>query len=277
MVGGQARAPHPGSIAGYIPRPSDLKDQCMKLTILAVSDEVDQRIYSPSLRERMADVTMVIGCGDVPASYLEFLTDSLHKPVYYVLGNHAEELTREGSRGFPRLPEGCINVGGKVVTDSLSGLIIGGLPGSPRYSEREPVQYTEWQMWMMIARMAPRLIWNRIRKGRALDLLVTHSPPRDINDEQDIAHRGFIAMRRFLQWFGPAYQLHGHIHVYDRSKSHVTRHLGTEVINVYPYQKLDLAFSRLLQHEEPAATSRYPDRITGDIRERAGMKAKPRP
>jgi len=66
----------------------------MKLTILAVSDDVDQRIYSPTLRERMPDVTLVIGCGDVPSSYLEFLTDALGKPVYYVLGNHAEELTR---------------------------------------------------------------------------------------------------------------------------------------------------------------------------------------
>ncbi len=253
------------------------KDHCMKLTILAVSDEVDQRIYSPSLRERMSDVTIVIGCGDVPATYLEFLTDSLHKPVYYVLGNHAEELTREGARGFPRLPEGCTNVSGTVVTDPLSGLIIAGLPGSPRYSEREPVQYTEWQMWMMIVRMAPRLIWNRIRKGRALDLLVTHSPPRDINDERDVAHRGFVAMRHFLQWFAPAYQLHGHIHVYDRSKSHITRHLDTEVINIYPYQKLDLAFSRLARHEEPAASIRYPDRVAGPSRERSEMEAKPRP
>ncbi len=249
----------------------------MKLTILAVSDEVDQRIYSPSVGERMGDVTMVIGCGDVPASYLEFLTDSLHKPVYYVLGNHAEELTREGARGFPRLPEGCINVGGTVVTDPLTGLIIGGLPGSPRYSEREPVQYTEWQMWMMIVRMAPRLIWNRFRKGRALDLLVTHSPPRDINDERDVAHRGFIAMRRFLQWFAPTYQLHGHIHVYDRSKSQSTRHLATEVINVYPYQKLDLAFSRLARWEEPAASTQYPERIAVQGRDRSELEAKHRP
>ncbi len=249
----------------------------MNLTILAVSDDVDQRIYSPTLRERMPDVTLVIGCGDVPASYLEFLTDALGKPVYYVLGNHAEELTRQGSRGIPKLPDGCINVGGKVVTDPLSGLIIAGLPGSPRYSEAEPVQFTERQMSLMILRMMPRLLWNKIRKGRALDLLVTHSPPRDINDEQDIAHRGFIVMRRFLRWFAPEYQLHGHIHVYDRSKSHITQHLATEVINVYPYQKLDLTFSRVPQPKPAEATDRYAEPVAGLTRERSEMEAKQRP
>lgn len=110
----------------------------MKLRFLAVSDEVDQRIYSPTIKERMGDVDIVIGCGDLPASYLEFLSDALMRPVYYVLGNHAEELTRAGERGVPRHPEGCIDLGGKVVRDPRSGLIMAGLPGSIRYSEHIP-------------------------------------------------------------------------------------------------------------------------------------------
>jgi len=224
--------------------------------MLAVSDEVDQRIYSTSLRERMSDVDLVIGCGDVPASYLEFLVDSLNRPVYYVLGNHAEELTRIGERGVPKLPEGCVDLGGKVVRDPTYGLLMAGLPGSPRYSEREPVQYTELQLTWMILKMTPRLLWNRIRHGRFLDLLVTHAPPRDVNDAHDIAHQGFKVMRGFLKRFAPAYQLHGHIHLYDRSIPHVARFLGTEVINVYPYQKLDLTFAHLRSPRGRAATAR---------------------
>src|SRR5690606_28113977 len=107
----------------------------MTIRTLAVSDEVDQRIYSTTLRERMSDVQLVVGCGDVPATDLEFLVDSLNVPVYYVLGNHAEELTRVGERGIPKLPEGCINVGGNVIRDPHFGLLIAGLPGSPRYAE----------------------------------------------------------------------------------------------------------------------------------------------
>lgn len=213
--------------------------------MLAVSDEVDQRIYSTSLRERMSDVDLVIGCGDVPASYLEFLVDSLNRPVYYVLGNHAEELTRIGERGVPKLPDGCVDLGGKVVREPTYGLLMAGLPGSPRYSEREPVQYTEAQLTWMILKMAPRLLWNRLRHGRYLDLLVTHAPPRDVNDADDFAHQGFKVMRTFLKRFVPAYQLHGHIHLYDRSIPNVARFLQTEVINVYPYQKLDLTFGHL--------------------------------
>jgi len=215
----------------------------MQLTVLAVTDEVDQRIYSSSIRERMGDVDMVIGCGDLPASYLEFLTDALRRPVYYVLGNHAEELTRTGERGVPRHPEGCINVGFKVVTDPMSGVIIAGLPGSIRYTDHDPVQYTERQMMWQILRMAPRLLWNRLRRGRAVDLLVTHSPPRHVGDREDHAHQGFSAIRTFIKWFAPAYQLHGHVHLYDRTVPNTSRFLETEVINVYPYQRLDLDFT----------------------------------
>lgn len=225
--------------------------------ILAVSDEVDQRIYSTTLRDRMADVQLVIGCGDVPATYLEFIVDSLNVPVYYVLGNHAEEVTREGERGAPRLPLGCIDVGGKVVRDPSTGLIIAGLPGSPRYADNEPVQYTEFQMRWMMLKMAPRLYWNRLRYGRALDLLVTHAPPRDLNDREDVAHRGFMAMRRFLARFSPAYQLHGHIHLYDRSASSTVTFRQTEIVNVYPYLRLDLVFPHLASAGNSASDAEH--------------------
>jgi len=229
----------------------------MTINVLAISDEVDQRIYSPSISQRMEGVQMVIGCGDVPASYLEFLSDALNKPVYYVLGNHAEELTRTGERGIPRHPEGCIDLGGKVVRDPVSGLILAGLPGSLRYSQDEPVQYTERQMSWMIWKMMPRLWWNRYRYGRALDILVTHAPPRHVNDREDHAHRGFEAMRRFLERFQPRYQLHGHIHLYDRSKPHTARFAETDVINVYPYRQIELEFPELSD--------------TGELRRDAGI------
>ena len=191
------------------------------------------------LRERMPGIALVLGCGDVPASYLEFLADALDRPVYYVLGNHQEEITRRGVRGKYYQPLGCIDLGGRILRDEASGLILAGLPGSPRYSPG-PEQYTERQMLAKVFRMAPRLWWNRLRYGRALDVLVSHARPRTINDRDDPAHRGFVAIRRFLHWFHPAYHLHGHIHLYDRSQPHVARFEQTEVINVYPYQVLDL-------------------------------------
>ncbi len=211
----------------------------MPIHALAVSDQIDERIHSSTLRQRMPHVSLVFSSGDLPARYLEFLVDALDKPLYYVLGNHAEELTR-GAWGKRYLPLGCINIGGKVVRDPSSGLILAGLPGSPRYSEDEPEQYTEFQMFWMIARMAPRLWWNQIRTGRAVDVLISHAPPRDINDAPDPAHRGFKAIRRFLTWFKPAYHLHGHVHLYDRSQPFTATFGQTQVINVYPYQVIEI-------------------------------------
>ncbi len=208
--------------------------------ILAVSDETDPRIHSATVAERMGHVSMVISCGDLPASYLEFLSDALNRPVYYVLGNHAAELTRQGNRSRVRQPEGAIDVGRKVVRDESTGLIMAGFPGSPRYGENEPLQYSEWDIYWMMGRMTPRLLWNRLRHGRALDVLITHSPPREVNDRDDMAHRGFKALRTFLRWFKPAYHLHGHVHLYDRSQPYSQKFEETDVINVFPYRVLDI-------------------------------------
>jgi uncharacterized protein len=208
--------------------------------VLAVSDQIDPRIHSATLRERMPEVQLVLGCGDLPSHYLEFLADALERPVYFVLGNHMEEWTRDHRTGQPYDPMGCENLGGRVVRDSFTGLIIGGLPGSPKYSGEGGQQLSEWQMWKKIIGMTPRLLWHRLRDGRWLDVLISHSPAREINDGEDFAHRGFRSMVYFLRWFRPAYHLHGHIHLYDRSKPYATEYRGVQVINVYPYRKMEL-------------------------------------
>lgn len=235
----------------------------MNLKVLAVTDEVDPRIYSTSLRQRMGDVDFVVSCGDLPASYLEYLTDSLHRDVYYVLGNHAEELVREGQRGEPRHPLGGTDLGFKVVMDKRTGVIFAGLPGSPRYSEIAPVQFTEGQMTLRILRMMPRLIWNKLRHGRAMDILVTHAPSRDVGDREDAAHRGFKVMRKLIKWARPKYHLHGHVHLYDRSESHIHKLHETEVINVYPFQRLDMELAHL-PDAEPFHDS-HPDSLRAEL------------
>ncbi|MEA2597318.1 MAG: hypothetical protein QOF01_3787, partial [Thermomicrobiales bacterium] len=107
----------------------------MTIRALAVSDQIDPRIHSASLKERMPDVQIVFGCGDIPARYLEFLADALDRPVYFVLGNHLEELTRLGERGKHYEPMGCVDLGGKVLRDPFTGMILAGLPGSPKYCD----------------------------------------------------------------------------------------------------------------------------------------------
>ena len=212
----------------------------MSIPILAVTDEADPRIHSETVRERLGHVALVVSCGDLPASYLEFIADALNRPVYYVLGNHAEELTHRCTETSGCRPSGAVDIGGKVVQDPTTGLILAGFPGSPRYNEDEPAQYSEWELGLMAAKMAPRLHLNRLRHGRALDILVSHAPPRDVNDRGDPAHRGFEALRGFLEKWRPTYHLHGHVHLWDRSQPFQQRFAGTEVINVFPYRVLEL-------------------------------------
>jgi hypothetical protein len=218
----------------------------MLIPILAVTDEADPRVHSETVRERLGHVAFVVSCGDLPVSYMEFLADALNRPVYYVHGNHANRCPGQTDCK----PTGAIDLSGKVIQDPATGLILAGFPGSPRYVDGEPGQYSEWEMGLMAKKMTPRLCLNRLREGRALDLLVTHTPPRDVNDRRDPAHRGFETYRGFLERWRPPYHIHGHIHLYDRTQPWKQHFADTEVMNVFPYRVLEL---------EPTQTlTRYP-------------------
>ncbi|MBN1485533.1 MAG: metallophosphoesterase family protein [Chloroflexia bacterium] len=207
------------------------------MKILCVSDAVDRRLYSLQARPRLADVDLVLAAGDLPASYLEFLVDLLEAPLYFVMGNHGEELVRD-DRGRLRPPLGCTSLEGRVL--HRQGLLLAGLGGSRRYRPG-PYQYGEGAMARRLARLLPRLLYNRLRHGRCLDLLLTHSPPWGIHDRPDPAHQGFRCFLWAIERLRPRYLVHGHCHRYDRRESARTRHGQTWVVNAYEQQIIDLA------------------------------------
>ncbi len=109
-----------------------------------------------------------------------------------------------------------------------------------RYRPRAPHMYTESEMRTQMVRLIPRLLWNRQRYGRFLDILVTHSPPFGIHDRQDLPHTGFKVFLTLMQLFKPRFLLHGHIHIYSQDYPRVTKYEETTVINVYPYRMIDV-------------------------------------
>ena len=123
---------------------------------------------------------------------------------------------------------------------TASGLLLAGFDGSLRYN-RGAYQSTQTQMQAAVRSLAPRLMLNKLRYGRYLDVLITHAPPRGIHDERDRCHTGFDAFNWLIQTFKPRYHLHGHIHLYDRRSATVTQVGETEVINVFPYRELELS------------------------------------
>jgi Icc-related predicted phosphoesterase len=205
------------------------------MRILAVSDVEDEAV-SASMPHRAGSIDLVIGCGDLTYEYLDFVATAVAAPLRAVHGNHdvpPENLDDPAIRVWWN----GIDLHGRVI--SFDGILIGGLEGSARYNNGS-FQYTEFEVWMAILRMLPRLIANRIRHGRFIDVLVTHAAPRDIHDGPDRAHRGFAAFRTFLRWFRPRFHLHGHTHVYDSRTVTKTRFGDTEVINVFGARTIEL-------------------------------------
>jgi Icc-related predicted phosphoesterase len=205
------------------------------MRILALSDVVDERAYAP-LGSSVGRVDLILGCGDLPYDYLDRVATERGAPLLAVHGNHdiPPELLDDPAVG---LWWNGVNIHGRVV--AVDGLLVGGLGGSRRYNDG-PYQLSEAEMWFAILRMVPALIANRLRRGRFLDVLVTHSPPRGIHDLPDHAHWGFTAFRGFLRIFRPRYHLHGHSHVYDRRTVMTTRFHDTDVVNAYGVRQIEL-------------------------------------
>jgi Icc-related predicted phosphoesterase len=214
------------------------------MKVLCVSDQIDPLIYTNTLKQRYADVDIVLSAGDLPMDYLDFIISTLNKPLFFVFGNHHTGDLPHYKKVYPYTIEddeiyyssGAIHADAKVHYED--GLIIAGLGGSMRYN-RGDNQYTDFQMYLTIFKMLPALFFNRIFRGRFVDILLTHASPKGIHDKPDKCHWGFKSFLWFMRMFKPKYLIHGHIHLYDMSEVRVTKYLDTVVINAYSHYLLD--------------------------------------
>jgi Icc-related predicted phosphoesterase len=219
------------------------------MKILCISDQIDPLVYSSTIKDRFGDVDLVLCAGDLPLDYLDFIISSLNKPLLFVFGNHhAEDLRFFGRNGdfslsysWDETPgssrgTGAVHIGSRVRREE--GLIIAGLGGSMRYNRGEN-QYTDFEMSMEMLKMIPALLFNRLFRGRFVDILLTHAPPKGIHDKEDRCHWGFKAFLTFMKIFKPKYLIHGHIHLYDLSDVRVTAYQDTLVINAYSHFIID--------------------------------------
>jgi Icc-related predicted phosphoesterase len=206
------------------------------MKILCISDQIDPLVYSSSIKERFKDVDLILSAGDLPLDYLDFVVSSLNKPLLFVFGNHHVEAPEQNGAAFGADGYGATHIGCRVVREG--GLIVAGLGGSMRYN-RGYNQYTNFQMYGQILRLIPALLFNRLFRGRFLDVLLTHAAPRGIHDREDLCHRGFGAFLWFMRVFKPKYLINGHIHLYDFSEVRSTEYKKTQVINAYSHYIID--------------------------------------
>lgn len=218
------------------------------MKILCVADHVDPLVYTVAVKERFKDIDLILAAGDLPMEYLGFLSSSLNRPILFVFGNHnLKTLTLFNRRMslysdidniHPMLQNyyGATYTGWKITR--IKGLLVAGLGGSKRYNDGDN-QFTDLEMYWRAFKLLPGLLWNKIRYGRYLDILLTHASPFGIHDQPDPCHTGFRAFLPFMKMFKPRYLIHGHIHLYDLNATRRDRFYETEVVNAYDHCVID--------------------------------------
>ncbi len=226
------------------------------MKILCVSDYVDPMIYNQNAREIFPDIDLILCAGDLPMEYVDFIVTVFNKPTYFVFGNHNLNEYKYYHKGFmeasaPHEVTDCSHGHGATYlgfksfvenrlyfTDPKTGrqtpLLIAGVSGSLRYN-KGLCQFSDFQMKMKLLKLAPKLIMNKIKYGRYLDIFMTHASPRHIHDHEDPCHKGFDCFNWFLQKYKPAVMVHGHIHLYDMREERVGKYYDTTVINAYAH------------------------------------------
>ena len=197
------------------------------MKVLVVADEESRYYYDYYKPGRLDDIELIISCGDLSRTYLEFLVTLGNCPLLYVCGNHDDTFADHP-------PEGCVCIEDTVFL--YRGLRFAGLGGSYRYRPDGIYMYTEKQMARRI-----RKLWWKIRKNKGIDVLVTHAPAFGLGDLDTLPHRGFRCFLKFLKKYRPRYMLHGHVHRNYGFKIPVTqKYLGTTIINACGAYLLDL-------------------------------------
>ena len=170
---------------------------------------------------------LILSSGDLPPSYLSFLTCFTSAPVIYVHGNHDDIYEKKP-------PEGCLCADGKILL--IGGVRILGLGGSFRYRPDCVNMYTEPEMQSRILNLR-----RKLRATGGFDILLTHAPIRGVGDEDHPSHRGFECFGPLLDRYRPAVMVHGHMHqAYTAFFQRERTYNGVPVINASTEYAFDL-------------------------------------
>ncbi|MFN2282723.1 MAG: universal stress protein [Anaerolineales bacterium] len=203
------------------------------LKALSVSDRVDSSLLEREAFDQFKDIDLILSCGDLPYYHIEKLFQLYEVPVLYVRGNH-DPRVEYGKSGPLFGPRGGIDLHKRVVV--LNELIFLGFEGSLPYKDG-PFLYSQGEMWRFVISTVPKLIWNKLSYGRFLDVVIAHSPPFGVHDQDSNVHGGYKAFRWLIKTFQPTYFFHGHIHVYGDDQTTDTVVDRTLVINTYGHRK----------------------------------------
>jgi hypothetical protein len=196
------------------PQPTQIDRYHVHMRILALADREVRLDYPALCREENIDLVCllgdlsyfsVIGLRDVPVAKAG------------VYGNHCVEGYLEDIGAHDLRFNGV----------AYGDFKVAGVPGCPRYKAHGEFQYDPLEVEMRLQLLGP------------CDLLLTHCPPRGVNDHHyDEAHQGWEPLRPWLQQHRPRHLLHGH--TYPEDADLITTLYDTEIHYVHGWGVLDL-------------------------------------
>ena len=155
------------------------------MKVMFIADEESKAMWDYYDPRRTEGVELIISCGDLKPSYLEFLETMVNCPLLYVKGNHDRQYAQKP-------PLGCVCIDDRVY--DYKGLRILGLGGSMRYNPDTDCQFSEEEMQARI-----RKVNRQIVLMNGFDLLVTHAPAKGYGDMDDLPHRGFDCFNTLME------------------------------------------------------------------------------
>ena len=226
------------------------------MKILAVSDVEDNTLENLIDADigRFKSVNCIFSCGDLAKKYLEYVTDSLQKSLYFVSGNHFTSQFYNENFNSPEMQKklyygkgmrhraGGIDMHGRV--EVLDNYIIVGFGGSMRYNPGN-FQFEEQEMEKIVKR-AVSAVWNQriidflmLRRKKEI-IVMSHAPVKGVHDKEDACHSGFESFRQFVLKMKPLLWLHGHIHIEGARKQQQSVLGETLIVNVYASKIINL-------------------------------------
>lgn len=175
----------------------------MKVLILA------DRPPTRPIKEIISDnpgIQLIITLGDLYYYDIQVLAEITDIPKIGVYGNHCDGRYME-SLGITNM---------HLANKTIEGISFFGYQGCVKY--KESVLQSTQEYCQKVMKWVPRY-----------DVLITHCPPRGLNDNDDPAHYGFDGLREYVDRVSPRYVLHWH--TYDFGKF-VDQYRDTKIVYV---------------------------------------------
>lgn len=189
----------------------------MSMRVLAIADQPPKNPIQVTVKND--DIDLIITLGDLEYAQIAELELITNIPKIGVYGNHCT----------PGYMEQLGIVDMHLNTIEVNGMTFGGFDGSHRYkNDQFAKMYTQDEAVELM------------KDFPYVDVFIAHSPPAGINDEDDPAHTGLIAIRNYLDQKQPKYFFHGH--TYPTQDSLVQKYNNTNVVYVTADKIVELFF-----------------------------------